>query len=61
MKALLGRVAMRVRDVVSGRQDLKNYGDPAAHRYGPHDRDADLARHYIPTPPPVPMSFPTGM
>ncbi|MEV6840941.1 hypothetical protein AB0N17_41800 [Streptomyces sp. NPDC051133] len=61
MKTLLGRVVMRVRDVVSGRQDLKDYGDPEAHRTGPHNRDAGLARHYIPTQPPVPMSFPTGM
>ncbi|MGW2426255.1 hypothetical protein ACWC0C_44910 [Streptomyces sp. NPDC001709] len=61
MKTLLGRVVMRVRDVVSGRQDVKEYGDPEAHRRGPHNRDANLAHHYIPTPPPVPMNFTTGM
>ncbi|MBB5931892.1 hypothetical protein ACH5A3_42505 [Streptomyces echinatus] len=61
MKTLFGRVVMRVRDVVSGRQALKEYGDPEARRQGPHNRDADLARHYIPTPPPIPMDFSTGM
>ncbi|MCS0605207.1 hypothetical protein NX794_28940 [Streptomyces sp. LP11] len=61
MKSLLGRVVTRVRDVVSGRQDVKEYGDPEAHRHGPHNRDANLARHYIPTPPQVPGNLPSGM
>ncbi|MFE7278098.1 hypothetical protein [Streptomyces sp. NPDC057623] len=61
MKTLLGRVVMRVRDIVSGRHDVKAYGDPQAHAHGPHNRDANLAHHYIPTPPPAPMNFPTGM
>ncbi|MFF1285583.1 hypothetical protein ACFVY4_33430 [Streptomyces sp. NPDC058299] len=61
MKALLGRVVMRVRDVVSGRQDLKQYGDPEAHRHGPHNRDANLAHHYIPTPAPAPGNFPSSL
>ncbi|GLX49639.1 hypothetical protein ACL07V_34425 [Streptomyces sp. MB22_4] len=61
MKALLGRVVTRVRDVVSGRQDVKEYGDPEAHRHGPHNRDANLAHHYVPAPSPAPTNFPTGM
>lgn len=61
MKTLFSRVVMRVRDVASGRADVKEYGDPEAHRHGLHNRDADLARHYVPTPPPVPGNFTTGM
>ncbi|QTE02953.1 hypothetical protein [Streptomyces cyanogenus] len=61
MKTLLGRVVTHVRDIVSGRQDLKEYGDPEAHRHGPYNRDANLARHYVRTPPPVPMNFSSGM
>ncbi|GAA4052178.1 hypothetical protein [Streptomyces shaanxiensis] len=61
MKALLGRVVMRVRDVVSGRQDVIEYGDPEAHRHGPHNRHANLAHHYIPTPQLASMNFPTSM
>ncbi|MFF5547918.1 hypothetical protein [Streptomyces olivaceoviridis] len=61
MKTLFGRIVMHVREVVSGRRDAKEYGDPEAHRRGLHNRDAELARHYVPTPPPVPVNFPTGM
>ncbi|MGA5037053.1 hypothetical protein [Streptomyces capoamus] len=61
MKNSLGRIVRRVRDVVSGRQDIKDYGDPEARRHGRHNRDANLARHYIPTPPPVSINFPTSM
>ncbi|AZQ32278.1 hypothetical protein EJ357_01360 [Streptomyces cyaneochromogenes] len=61
METLLDRVVMRVRDVVSGRQVLKKYGAPEAHRHGPHNRDANLAHHYIPTPPAAPMNLTTGM
>ncbi|WP_328877167.1 hypothetical protein [Streptomyces sp. NBC_00299] len=61
MKNLLGRVVMRVRDVVSGRQDVIRYGDPEGHRHGPPNRDANLAHHYIPTPPPASMNFPSSM
>ncbi|GGW55131.1 hypothetical protein GCM10010503_35180 [Streptomyces lucensis JCM 4490] len=59
MKVLLSRAAGAVRDVVSGRQRLEKYGDPQA-RYT-HNRDADLARHYIPTAPQIPVSGPGGM
>ncbi|MET8766770.1 hypothetical protein [Streptomyces sp. NPDC004658] len=61
MKTLLGRVVTRVRDVVSGRRDVEEYGDPEARRHGPRNRDAHLARHYVPTPPPVPTDFSSGM
>ncbi|MFJ8633992.1 hypothetical protein [Streptomyces sp. NPDC093568] len=61
MESLLGRVVTRVRDVVSGRQEVKEYGDPEAHRRGPHNRDADLAHHYVPTRTNASMNFPTGM
>ncbi|MFI6008018.1 hypothetical protein ACIBAG_04190 [Streptomyces sp. NPDC051243] len=60
MKTLLDRVVMRVRDVVSGRRDPKEYGHPEAHRHEAHNRDANLAHHYVPTPP-APMNFPNGM
>ncbi|MFJ7146976.1 hypothetical protein ACIQVT_02060 [Streptomyces sp. NPDC100445] len=59
MKTSLGRVITRVRDVVSGRRDLKRYGDPEAHRHGPHNRDAHLAYHHIPAPL-LPGNFPSN-
>ncbi|MFF4041333.1 hypothetical protein [Streptomyces sp. NPDC001816] len=43
-----------IRDIVSGRRLLAKYGDPEAHRRS-HDRDAGLARHYIPA-----QQFPTS-
>ncbi|MGW2741084.1 hypothetical protein [Streptomyces sp. NPDC001450] len=42
-----------IRDIVSGRRLLAKYGDPEAHRR--HDRDAGLARHYVPA-----QQFPTS-
>ncbi|WP_251091640.1 hypothetical protein [Streptomyces sp. Caat 7-52] len=60
MKNVLARATIHIRDIVSGRQRLKKYSTPEAHRHQ-HNRDAGLARHYIPTAPQVPMNGPGGM
>ncbi|MFI1760844.1 hypothetical protein ACH41H_02030 [Streptomyces sp. NPDC020800] len=59
MKALFERAVTLMRDIVSGRQRLKTYGDPEAHRHR-HNRDANLANHHIPAPQ-MPMNGPGGL
>ncbi len=59
MKTLFSRATLLMRDIVSGRRRLEKYGDPEAHRYR-HNRDANLAHHYIPAPQ-MPMSGFGGM
>ncbi|MEU6666094.1 hypothetical protein [Streptomyces sp. NPDC046727] len=49
-----------MRDTVSGRRRLKKYSHPEAHRHQ-HNRDAGLARNYVPTAPQMPVGGPGGM
>ncbi|MET8451678.1 hypothetical protein [Streptomyces sp. NPDC005209] len=59
MKTMFSRAATRLRDIVSGRRRLKEYGYPEAHRHS-HNRDANLAHHYRPTSQ-LPINGPGGM
>ncbi|TWV41865.1 hypothetical protein FRZ03_20470 [Streptomyces misionensis] len=61
MKDIFARVLTRVRDTLSGRRDLAEYENREAEHHSPHNRDAGLARHYIPTAPQIPTGGPGTM
>ncbi|MGW4883896.1 hypothetical protein [Streptomyces murinus] len=51
----------RLQDTVSGRRDIEEYEAREAEHRTAHNRDANLAHHYIPTAPQIPMSGPGPM
>ncbi|MBA9043661.1 MULTISPECIES: hypothetical protein [Streptomyces] len=61
MKSLLARAMTRLQDTVSGRRDIKEYEAREAEYRSAHNRDANLAQHYIPTAPQIPTSGPGNM
>ncbi|TXJ86199.1 hypothetical protein E2C11_03510 [Streptomyces lavendulae] len=61
MKSLLARVMTRIQDTVSGRRDIEEYEAREGEHHSAHNRDANLAQHYIPTAPQIPTSGPGTM
>ncbi|MEU5792060.1 hypothetical protein ABZ800_00730 [Streptomyces sp. NPDC047813] len=61
MKNLLARVMTRIQDTVSGRRDIEEYEAREGEHHSAHNRDANLAQHYIPTAPQIPTSGPGNM
>ncbi|GAA2465884.1 MULTISPECIES: hypothetical protein [Streptomyces] len=61
MKSLLARAMTRLQDTVSGRRDIEEYEARGAEHRSAHNRDANLAQHYIPTGPQIPTSGPGNM